>query len=402
MTMTAAGMTTAMTTEVAGTAPAPADDPDRPLLEAVAQALARELIECTRISHEPTASGFITGFAVLLRDDAGTTAREHLYVETGRETDARPGVLRLVADDGAASVWLHPADPELPALPAATFAASAGVLLTRLGVAGGVGGVGEMQMLGYRAGKRAVLRIHTADDVVYLKVVRPDDAGPLAERHRLWAEHGVTVPRVLGWSPDGLVVLAPLPGVEALRRLDELDHGVFLEQLDGLVARLAEVPSASPARSSLAERLDWYAERMTVFAPEHATQIADVASQITGLLARAAPNPRPVTIHGDLHLAQVFVDATGQGITGILDIDTAGLGDPADDAAAIWAHLVAARRRVVPLADTLRSRWIREGDPSFAQRATAVAATHLLGHCLAGTLTPSASVTMAAELLRGA
>src|SRR5690606_35409472 len=75
-----------------------------------------------------------------------------------------------------------------------------------------------------------------------------------------------------------------------------------------------------------------------------------------------------------------------------LDIDTAGLGDPADDAAALYAHLIVTvlvnsdKPSVVSACEELAVRW-RESwrareDSSFDDRATAIAATQLLAHAL--------------------
>jgi aminoglycoside phosphotransferase (APT) family kinase protein len=147
------------------------------------------------------------------------------------------------------------------------------------------------------------------------------------------------------------------------------------------------VPVAIGARESLARRVDWYAERMQETAPLFGRQTARLAQTVAERY-RATVLPRPVTIHGDLHLGQVFVDeAAPSTITGILDIDTAGLGDPADDRGALFGHVVVsaiertpttdAGRALAAFADELQSGWA--GD----QRVAAIAATHLMGHALA-------------------
>jgi aminoglycoside phosphotransferase (APT) family kinase protein len=101
-----------------------------------------------------------------------------------------------------------------------------------------------------------------------------------------------------------------------------------------------------------------------------------------------------VTIHGDLHMGQLFVDPEQPSvIAGILDIDTAGVGDPADDAGAFYAHLIALAESLstrdpssaaasFEIAAAWRARWRRNLNAGFADRASAIAATHLLGHAL--------------------
>jgi hypothetical protein len=116
------------------------------------------------------------------------------------------------------------------------------------------------------------------------------------------------------------------------------------------------------------------------------------------------------------HVGQVFVDPQHPSrITGVLDIDTAGLGDPADDAAAFYAHLVVTAQhhrsrgdddlaeKCLSLAGSARERWSGRADDEFAVRARAIAATHLLGHILTaggyGAVLLSAAEDLVEELL---
>src|SRR5690606_23025947 len=64
------------------------------------------------------------------------------------------------------------------------------------------------------------------------------------------------------------------------------------------------------------------------------------------------------TVHGDLHVGQLFVaEDDASVISGVIDIDTCGLGDPADDEAAFMGHLVASL--VLSRADAERSAGFR-------------------------------------------
>ncbi|MCJ0702551.1 aminoglycoside phosphotransferase family protein, partial [Frigoribacterium faeni] len=74
--------------------------------------------------------------------------------------------------------------------------------------------------------------------------------------------------------------------------------------------------------------------------PRRAAEIDAVYAEIDRRRASWVGDPLTV-IHGDLHLEQLFVDpAEPWRVTGVLDIDTAGVGHPARDAAALVAHLV--------------------------------------------------------------
>jgi hypothetical protein len=190
--------------------------------------------------------------------------------------------------------------------------------------------------------------------------------------------------------------MSGLYGVEAQSAVGRIrDHAAFLDQVDFLCALVAGVPSVTTARASLFRRLDWYLERLDERLPTAQARIEQVGVAI-GL--RGAEGHEfaftPVTIHGDLHLGQLFVDrASPSAITGILDIDTAGAGDPADDAGAFYAHVVALGESIYvsnPLASAAcfrmaaawRARWRQNLNAGFALRASAIGATHLLGHAL--------------------
>src|SRR5690606_23408203 len=120
-------------------------------------------------------------------------------------------------------------------------------------------------------------------------------------------------------------------------------------------SQLTTVELDDPARESLVDRLNWYRDRLAAAHPEQRRRCQDIAEGIRQLLSEGRSHEVAlVTIHGDLHAGQIFVaaspsepgqSATGpsssdRAITGLLDIDTAGVGDPADDAAAFYAHLL--------------------------------------------------------------
>ena len=364
------------------------------VLAAVAESVGLTLRAARRFSLDATARGYVAGYELDTRDPAGELETHTVYLESHPSSRERPGVLSFHDENSGerVSAWLYPNDPELRALAAAVFPQAATVLLSRLGLHASSLQVG---IAAYRPGKRAVVRLAAPEFTVYLKVVRPAVAGALHARHEAWRAHGIPAPRSLGWSGDGFIALDSLDGVEAAQVLATLPPADFLDALDTLTATIGTLPGSTPARASLVTRLPWYLDRLRALLPGHAEQITAVGTAI-GRRHDAAPAAMPVTVHGDLHLGQIFVAAERPTrIVGVLDIDTAGLGDPADDAAALYAHLlvtalhlddrgdapVATQAR--QLAEAARARWPRAGNgPGFDERARAIAATHLLGHIL--------------------
>ena len=383
---------------------------------AVAEALGLTLLRSRCLGAEPTATGVIVGYDLDLASGTGTcTVETHtVYLETNPTGPERDGVLDFRAEDGddRVSVWLYPRDPELPALPAAVYPEAAAILLDRIGLRPTDPGQLTVTLAAYRPGKRAVVRLTAPEFTVFLKVVRPKVAARLHARHESWRAHGLPVPRSLGWSEQGFIVLQSLPGLESGRVLDRLPPNGFLDAVDDLTARLATITGTDPARRSLVSRLPWYLDRVRALHPEHDAALTAIGAAIERMRGRGSPTP--VTIHGDLHLGQIFVDP-GQPttITGLLDIDTAGQGDPADDAAAFYAHLAVTalhhRERGEPvlagradeLARLARARWDQRGhaDTGYAERVRAIAATHLLGHILARGTAHAELLSAAGDLL---
>jgi aminoglycoside phosphotransferase len=317
-----------------------------------------------------------------------------VFIEPGRPAAQDADVLTIPTADGRdlVSVWLYPSDPALPALRTVTDVPSVASVLSVLGIEAVPTAV---DVVSYRPGRRAVVQVDSTGQRLFLKVVEPTKAESISERHELFRQSGLPVPRLLGWSGDGVVAMSGLPGIEAQHAVGRIsDHNAFLNQLEFLCSLLEVVPAVNTARPSLYLRLDWYLERLTQRLPDDAERIAEVGEAISAKGREGRDFEfTPVTIHGDLHLGQLFVDFVRPSeISGILDIDTAGVGDPADDAGAFYAHLIALAESMqrdpagaaecFRLADSWLARWPRNRNAGFDARARAIAATHLLGHAL--------------------
>ena len=149
----------------------------------------------------------------------------------------------------------------------------------------------KLRMESYRPGKRAVLRVETATDRWFAKVVHPSLASSIHDLHERFRAAGVPVPRSLGFSEAGLVLLGELPGVPAIDVFERIDRARFARGLDELTQHIASVPVSIGARESLARRVDWYAERMQETAPLFGRQTARLAQAVAARY-RSTPLPR--------------------------------------------------------------------------------------------------------------
>ena len=339
------------------------------------------------IGREPLGAGTVAGFEV--HDSSDPLI---YYVDTSRRAVEREtGLAAAEATDPEVRVWLHPADPHLPALAPLAFAHAAETLLARLGMHA----LGVPEIVAYRPGRRAVLRVPTDAGDVWVKAVPPARAPRLAATHDVLSRAGIPLPELLGWSDRGVLALASAVGAPVAAVLGhagaagdaheaDVRADALLDEVDRLRSAFAGTALHAPARTRMRRRLEWYAERLA--ATEHPGRTATVRALRDRTLARWGRSESAV-IHGDLHFGQLFVDAGGA-ITGVIDVDTAGVGDPADDPAAFIAHAVASAvltpqprgAGVWRLAERALARWA--GDPGMGDRVAARTTTHLLGHAL--------------------
>ncbi|MGY1551730.1 phosphotransferase [Microbacterium sp. A588] len=326
----------------------------------LSEALGVSAATMTLHSKEPLGAGSVTGIEV-------PGAQNLLYyVDTSQIT--------VAAETGWASedtrVWMHPADPHLPALASISFDHAATALLERLGFTA----TSAPEFIAYRPGRRAVLRVAAGDESVWVKVVRPSRVESLVRAHTATADAGIGVPFVHGWSAEGLVIMSAAAGTPATDFAWEPE--TLLDETDRLRARFSSISWTK--RSPGAERrIRWYESR-------EVDGTADLLDSIRTLIGRIDGGRPRTVVHGDLHYGQLFLDDQGQ-ICSVIDVDTLGIADPAEDAAAFAAHAIASARltdahnraRVWDLADGALARW---GDDPLVRALTGV---QLLGHLIA-------------------
>jgi hypothetical protein len=259
-----------------------------------------------------------------------------------------PGTLRVeaVTPEGstlAVGVWRWPFDPQVTGLTRAVTPTTAAEFLHGL-VAGPV----RLEVVAYRPTLRAVVRVvDENDDVVYVKAVPPVEVGDLVRRHEVLLDAGIRVPRVVRRDDAaGLIALTALTG-PTVRELIKSGRGELPgpEQYEALYAAFAPVhlPGARhvPGRAATGQR--HAAMLATVMTGPQDRRLLDRLDELLTPVSERASSRSGPTIHGDLYEAQIVTRRGEDGspvISGLLDLDEAGPGDPFDDRASVIAHLL--------------------------------------------------------------
>lgn len=304
------------------------------VLRPVVAAAGGELLSCrtSQVQYRPQ-SDLVVRYRCEVGRNGRTTTDTLLAATTvaGPYTGTVP-VEATTADgtDLSVGVWRWPFDPVLAGLPTAVTPRLAAEQLRGL-----VGPRPDLEVVAYRPTERAVVRVRGDHREAYVKVVPPAATHTLVTRHTTLRDAGLPVPRILATGEGWLAMEAltgttlrdrlkqgnlPLPPPERFR---ELHRSLATADHDGL----------PPVRSRLDD------------APHHAAMLATVLPDCQGLLDELVGRIATATshtsttglVHGDLHEAQLIVD--DDGITGLLDVDDAGPGDPLGDIGTLLAHL---------------------------------------------------------------
>ncbi len=327
------------------------DDPALPSAAELAGPAARDVVDpvvtaAGGLLHQLRCVGihYVPGRELVARYDCDITwptgrTRDTLLASTtvrGR----LPGTVAVTANSSSvtleADVWRWPFDPLLVGLSTATTPA---VLAGHVRHVTGGGEVG-VEVVAYRPTERAVVRV-TDDNgqTYYLKVLPPARVAPIAARHEALHQAGVCVPRVLHADEDhGLLLLEAMPGA-TLRDRIKSSHDAWPSP-ESISARLGAIDAPIVLDTSRASRTRDAVAHMQLLAtivPEAVESLDALRTGIQATVAAVEQRTGPI-IHGDLHESQLFVDDTGT-ITGIIDLDDLGPGDPLDDPAALIGHL---------------------------------------------------------------
>jgi aminoglycoside/choline kinase family phosphotransferase len=233
-------------------------------------------------------------------------------------------------------VWRYPFDPELPGLAAATSGDGLDALVEPL-----IGAVAGREVVTYRPCKRAVVRVDGRSAAAYVKVVPPRAVAALVARHELLGT-ALPVPPVLAADEAlGLVVLGALPGQrlrEHLRAGGDAPEPPSLLALHEHLARVT-VPTWLGATRSPIDALPTHVDLLRSVTPGLDRGRLDRVHERIVASATTSPAGSRQLVHGDLHEGQLMVE--GARLTGVLDVDDAGVGDPLDDHATFIGHLAA-------------------------------------------------------------
>lgn len=256
------------------------------------------------------------------------------------DTDA---VAEIFADGNReVAVWIYPNDPDLPGLARAAYAESMAEVCNahRVFRVPVTPDQLNLQMIGYRPRRRAVVRVACGSEVVYVKVLRARLFDDVVTRHLVLANAGVPVAPILATTDDHLLILGELPGRPLAKAVFDPSDPCGAEALINLLDAMPARVGALPRRPPWSDAIGHYARMVSQSIPSLEPRLEWLVEQIDGGLYSIPPGEEPT--HGDFHEGQVHVN-DGR-VSGLLDTDTLGPGRRADDLACLVAHLSTIQR----------------------------------------------------------
>jgi hypothetical protein len=298
----------------------------------------------------------------------GTLEGHHQVVAVSGRVPA--GAISVETSDARVGVWVVPRDPGLPGLASALDPRTVRRLLHDLGAPASA--EPAVRLRAYRPGRRAVVEVRGERGSVFLKLVPPGQVTRLHQIHCALAQR-VPVPRSLGYDEDlGLLAMQTLPGVTLRRAIESPAQPLPpLHDLDHMLSSLPVAAATSPSKSAV-DRLDRITGLLRHLFPEVEDRLVELTSAIGPEKAS-----RSVPVHGDLHEGQVLVSSGP--VSGLLDVETFGLGRAGEDQAtmighlSLWQQLSNQPDRTRRLGKWLLKRWDDRFDPiDLRRRASAV------------------------------
>ena len=317
------------------------------------------------------------GEPLLIAATAPSEAAKHaktLERSAGSIIGTAPGLQVLVGSPAA--------DRDLPGVALLTDPGRRPLLLRRLLRTGPqVDTDAEPTLLRYKPHRRWVGLLPTfSGGQVVLRVQRPAAARRAASSLAALVAGEPRTPRLMGfYERRGVLAAEYLRGNPAQSAPAEMLQPVG----QALAALHRRTCPALPERELAVEarQVRAAADQLGVLLTDLADRAADLAAQIVGRLL-ALPEVQ-VPVHGDFSADQAVVTSDGQ--TGLIDLDSAGLGDPAVDLgcaeAVLLADVVLGRMTEVEREERqsrLLAGYTESGGPADADRVRVHLAAHLL------------------------
>jgi aminoglycoside phosphotransferase len=370
----------------------------------VNQSLKSESLSSDYISAfhvEPRGPSFLVGFRV------GMTSGNEVFIYVEPNTRHRNSPEKELSETGGypLMVWQFPSDPKLNSLASVVGTEPLGVLFKRLDL----GWVPtEVELLAYRPGRRAVVRCSAGSSTAFVKAVRPQFAARVVGASRLARDAGLPAPEVIGWSPAGIVIYSTANGVELSRASENKISGetAINAALEALLM-IEKIETEVPSRTPIIKNVAWYFARAKQAHPAERAILTNLEGKIRATKINRINPDNATTIHGDLHLGQIFVtNDSSNSVSGIIDLDDMGLGTVGDDIASLWSNCLASQH--MNTADAANGFWreclevlaSRDLPPATdAGRLHCSIATHLVAQTLS---TRGLDPTVAHNLIKAA
>ena len=198
-------------------------------------------------------------------------------------------------------------------------------------------------LLSHRPERRAVVRLEGSPGQRFAKDVRPSRVRAVSNVARdlsVSPDRPFTVPEVIEVDErQGVVIYSALAGIGLHALFCDRERLVPAARATGEALRWLHDKARRPERTHDAQAeigvLQKWLSRVEAFAPTRCRRLHDAAAKVFQELE--VDSCGLTMIHRDFYEKQVVIGSNGQ--VGILDFDTAAVGEPALDVANIFAHL---------------------------------------------------------------
>lgn len=300
---------------------------------------------------EPRGSSFVVGFTVGL----ASGDEVFIYVEPDTHGTKQPGTALGVANEQPLVVWKFPSDPKLDSLASVVNTEPLGVLFSRLNL-GWVPSAAEL--LAYRPGRRAMVRCSDGLSTAFVKAMRPQMAERVVTASKRVRDAGIPSPDVIGWSPAGIAIYDTAEGVELTRgREFGVSGKTAINAAFEALAMVEKVTTDVPSRTPILDNFAWYLAKAQQAHPTEKDALTKLGDKIRATTFTTVDPENATTIHGDLHLGQIFVaNDSPHSVSGIIDLGDMGKGIVGDDIASLWSNCLASNH--MSTGDDANSFWL--------------------------------------------